>query len=302
MFGNKLGNVPAAVSVKVRDHYFKSYDSSPIYVKEKFAFEKKKVVGVVVCFTPCVNSHHFFDCPLADYSMMNYLAKEGFKVFAYDPRGFGSSSRPLNGTSITYEVELKDAEALVNFVLAKTGTKTISIVAFGAGAQVACGHAIRHPEQVDALALMDFVWKFHPPLSSEFKEILLNQANGYLPLSVVADFFDHQARFASPEILAWIHSTFTVAPVGPILTAFDLPLIKPAEKIRAGVLIIRGTEVEITSEADSFDFLSEISSQIRAIDVLEGAGPVPSLEKEHYQTVLKDIGWFLARFGSNIEE
>jgi len=295
--GVLLGSAYAAVSVRARDHYFKSYDGSTIYVKEKFVFEKKKIAGVVVCFTPCIYTHHFYDCPVSDYSLMDYLARKGFKVFAYDPRGFGSSYRSPDGKSITYEVELKDAEALVNFVLAKTGAKTVSMVAFGSGAQVACGHALRYPEQVNSLVLMDFLWKFFPePLSPQFKEMLLNQPNGYLPLSVVADFFNKQLCFASPEILAWVHSTFTVAPVGPILTAFDpLPLIKPAEKIRAPVLIIRGTEAGITSEADSFDFLSKISSQIRAIDFLEGAGPVPSLEREHYQTVLKDIGWFLTK-------
>jgi pimeloyl-ACP methyl ester carboxylesterase len=297
------GDATTVTDVVAKNHYFKSFDRKTIHVKEKYSVGMDRHDRIVVCFPPCIYSHNFFDCPVSDYSIMDYLADKGFKVYAYDPRGFGSSNHPLDGTSITYEVELKDAEALVNFVLGKTGAKTVSMVAFGSGAQVACGHAIRHPEQVDALALMDFVWKFHPPLSLEFKEILLNQANGYLPLSVVADFFDKQLRFASPEILAWVHSTFTVAPVGPILTAFDpFPLIKPAEKIRARVLIIRGTEAGITSEADSFDFLSKISSQIRAIDVLEGAGPVPSLERKHYQTVLKDIGWFLARFVSNIEE
>jgi len=58
----------------------------------------------------------------------------------------------------------------------------------------------------------------------------------------------------------------------------------------------------VTSESDSFDFLKTIDGQVRAYDILKCAGPVPSLEKRHYKTVLGDIAWFLARFGSNIEE
>jgi len=290
-------NFCTAASVVTKDHYFRSFDDKTIFVKEKSGVEKSSFRGAVVCFPPCIYSHHFFDCPVSDYSLMDDLAGQGFRVFAYDPRGFGSSYQPPDGRSITYEVELRDAEALVNFVLNETDAKTVSIVAFGSGAQVACGHALRYPEQVNALALMDFVWRVSPePLSPKFKEMLLGQPNGYLQLFLVADFFDRLLRLTTPEILDWVKSTFTKAPVGPLLTAFEpMPLIKPVAKIKASVLIIRGTQAGITSEADSFDFLSKISSQIRAIDVLEGGGPVPSLEKKHYRTVLKDIAWFLSR-------
>jgi len=295
ILGLIVGGASAGNHIVTKNHYFKSFDGNKIYVKEKYANPGEKFTGILICFPPCIYTHHFYDCPISDYSIMDYLAKKGFRVFAYDPRGFGLSYRPSDGRSVTYEVELKDAEALVGFVFAKTGAKAVSMVAFGSGAQVACGHAVNHPAQVDALVLMDFVWKFEP-LSLEFKEKLLNQPKGYLQLSNVADFFDKQLRFASPEILAWVHSTFTVAPIGPMLTAFDpFPLIKPPEKLRARVLIIRGTQAGITSEADSFDFLGKISSQIRAIDIFDGAGPVPSLEKRHYQMVLKDIAWFLRK-------
>jgi pimeloyl-ACP methyl ester carboxylesterase len=289
----------AALQVVAKEYYCKSLDERNIYVKGKHAVADKKPARIVVCFPPCVYSHHFFDCPLSDYSLMDYLARKGFEVFAYDPRGFGSSYHPPDGRSVTYESEQKDAEALIQFVLAQTGARTVSMVAYGSGTTVACGYALRHPEQVDALALMDFVWMVSqanqfPP---GFKEMLLNQPNGYLKLSRLSDMFDALMRpFVDPEILTWVNATFDEAPVGPFLKVFNpLPFFKPADRIKASVLIIRGSEAGITSEADSLDFLSKTGSRIRALDVLEGAGPVPSLEKEQYRTVLKDIAWFLAR-------
>ena len=289
----------ASISIQVvgKDHYFESFDGEILYAKEKYAILEHRFPKVVICFPPCIYSHHFFDCPISDYSLMNHLTQKGFKVFAYDPRGFGSSYRPADGRSITYEVELKDAKALVDFVMAESGERAVSMVAFGSGSQVACGHALRHPKQVDALALMDFVWKVFPePLPSQFQEMLLSQPNGYLQTSLVTNFFDELLHLATPEVRAWVNSTFTEAPIGPFLTAFEpMPLIKPVDQVQASILIIRGTQAGITSEADSFDFLRGISSQVRAIDVLEGAGPIPSLEKNHYQLVLKDITWFLSR-------
>jgi len=291
--------MPEALGVVAKNYYCKSFDGRALYVKEKHAIANKMPDRVVVCFPPCLHDHQFFDCPISDYSLMDYLATKGFRVFAYDPRGFGSSYHPPDGRSITYESEQKDAEALVQFVLAQSGARTVSMVGYGSGTTLACSYALRYPEQVDALALMDFVWmvsqaNHFPP---DFKEMLLNQPNGYLKLSRISDMFDALMRpVVDPEILAWVNTTFTEAPVGPFLKVFNpLPFFKPADTIKASLLIIRGSEAGITSEADSLDFLSKTGSQVRALDVLEGAGPVPSLEKEHYRTVLQDIAWFLAR-------
>lgn len=285
------------VQVVAKDYYFESFDGRNIYAKEKYALERPMSKKVIVCFSPCIYTHHFFDCPLSDYSVMEYLARKGFRVFAYDPRGFGLSYLPPDGRSITYEVELKDAESLVNFVLAQTGAQSVSTVAFGTGAQIACGHALHHSGQVNDMVLMDFFWKGLPePPPSDLKERLLSQPNGYIQLSLVNDFFDRLLRFTSSEILEWVHSVFTRAPIGPLLMAFEtMPLIKPAIQIKASVLIIRGTQAEVTSEQDSFNFLGNIGGQMRAIDVLEGAGPVPSLEERHYRRVLEDMAWFLTR-------
>ncbi len=287
-----------ASRVLSKEHRFKSFDGEILVCKEKSPSPEEGFAGVVVCLPPCIYSHKFFDCPVADYSVMDYLAARGFRIFALDPRGFAPSFRPMDGRSITYEVELKDAEALVCFVLLETQAAAVSMVAYGSGAQVACGHALRHPEQVKAMALMDFIWKRSQQHSSlQFKEVLLSQPNGYLKQTLIADGFEEIFQgFVAPEVVAWINSTFTEAPVGPFLTNFEpLPMIKPAEEIRAATMIIRGTRAGITSEEDSLDFLGHICGEIRLLDVLEGAGPIPSLEKGSYNRVLKDISWFLSR-------
>ena len=281
----------------IKDHYFESYDGATMYVKEKYMSLENGSSKVFVCHPSGGCSHHFFDCPISDYSLMDHLANEGFRVFAYDPRGFGSSYHPPDGRSVTYEVLLKDTEALVNFVLAETKAKSVSMMGFGLGAQVVCGHAALHPDQVDALVLMEFSYKVLASLPLDVKEMLLRQPNGYWKLSLLSELFGRLFRFVSPEVQAWFNSTFTVAPVIPFFTAHDspLPLIKPVEKIQASVFVIYGTKAELTTEADCFDFLSSISSQIRVIDIIEGGGATPSMEKDHYRKVLKDIVWFLSR-------
>src|SRR4030042_4456696 len=254
---------------------------------------------VVVCNSAGGFSHHLFDCPISDHSLMDHLAKEGFRVFAYDYRGFVSSYHPPDGRSITFEVQLKDTEALVNFVLAETKAKSVSMLGYGIGTEIACSHAARHPDQVDGLVLSDFVWKvLVTPLPLELKEMLLRQPNGYYTMSSLGGFLAWISRNMSPELLPWLGSTFTEAeiPVGPIITLTEpLPLVKDVKNIQAPIFIIYGAKAEIPTEADSFDFLSSISSQIRAIEIIEDGGACPPLEKDHYRKVLKDIVWFLSK-------
>ena len=284
----------------IKDHYLKSYDGATIYVKEKYMSLENRSAKVVVCNASAPCTHHMFDCPVSDYSLMDHLAKEGFRVFAYDYRGFGSSYHPPDGRSVTLEVQLKDTEALVNFVLVETKAKSVSMLGYGIGTEIACSHAARHPDQVDALVTVDFCWKVcalqFPP---DLKEMLLRQPNGYFKMSSFGDFFTMIFRsFVSPEIRAWFESTFMVVdiPVGPLITLIGpLPLVKDVKNIQAPVFIIYGAKANIPTEADMFDFLSSISSQIRAIDILEGGGPCPPVEKDQYRKVLKDIAWFLSR-------
>ena len=285
----------------IKDHYLKSYDGATIYIKEKYMSLENRSAKVVVCNSAGGFSHQVFDCPVSDYSLMDHLAKEGFRVFAYDYRGFGSSYHPPDGRSVTFEVQLADTEALVNFVLAETKAKSVSMLGSGIGTEIACSYAASHPDQVDGLVLSDFVWKvLVTQLPLEIKEMLLKQPNGYFKLSSLGGFAAWISRAFSPELLPWLGSTFTEAeiPVGPLITLTGaLPLVKDVEKIQAPILIIYGAKADIPTEADSLDFLSSISSQIRAIDIIEGGGAYPPLEKDHYRKVLKDIAWFLSRQG-----
>jgi hypothetical protein len=49
-----------------KDHHFKSFDGELLYVKEKYAVVENRLPNVVICFPPCIYSHHFFDCPISD--------------------------------------------------------------------------------------------------------------------------------------------------------------------------------------------------------------------------------------------
>ena len=73
-----------------------------------------------------------------------------FKLFFYDHRGEGRSGRPLLNT-ITFEQLADDANALREIL----GYDKIGIIGHSAGGCIALNYAIRHPENISYLILID---------------------------------------------------------------------------------------------------------------------------------------------------
>jgi pimeloyl-ACP methyl ester carboxylesterase len=78
-----------------------------------------------------------------------YLARR-HRVVAFDPRGNGRSSRPIDGAAYAEAAFAEDALA----VLDATGTERAIVVALSLGAQRALILAARHPERVAGLVLI----------------------------------------------------------------------------------------------------------------------------------------------------
>jgi pimeloyl-ACP methyl ester carboxylesterase len=124
-----------------------------------------------------------FDVPYQDYSWMAYLANAGFDVFAMDMTGYGRSTRPLvmndpcnlpasqqaryvpalieAPCAATYPQQLTtiasdwhDIAAVVDYIRARRGVDTVSLVGWSLGGPRAGGFAAQHPDKVHKLVLL----------------------------------------------------------------------------------------------------------------------------------------------------
>src|SRR5688572_6175819 len=122
-----------------------------------------------------------FDVPHQDYSWMAYLARAGFDVFSMEHTGYGRSTRPAvmddpcnlapkqqagivrtpasckpnaprNLSPITAEWE--EIDAVVDYLRALRGVKTVSLVAWSRGGPRAGGYAALHPDKVQRMVLL----------------------------------------------------------------------------------------------------------------------------------------------------
>jgi pimeloyl-ACP methyl ester carboxylesterase len=122
-----------------------------------------------------------FDVPHQDYSWMAYLARAGFDVFSMEHTGYGRSTRPAvmddpcnlapkqqaaivrsaagckpnpprNLSPITADWE--EINAVVDYLRALRGVKTVSLVAWSRGGPRAGGFAAQHPDKVHRMVLL----------------------------------------------------------------------------------------------------------------------------------------------------
>lgn len=77
------------MSISSRAHWIAVEPNVELFTLEKWIAPK---VFRVILLLPCAGSdHQCYDCPISDYSLMNFLARLGYRVFGVEFRGFGLS-------------------------------------------------------------------------------------------------------------------------------------------------------------------------------------------------------------------
>ena len=174
------------------DHFVPHVSSVPanagqvvgIHVREKIqARPSGKAAGRVVLFVHGVSvpSVPAFDLQYKTYSWMAYLARVGFRAYAMDLTGYGSSPRPMMDDPSNVNPEQQAAvvprplkapvapsyphqlntirddwneiDTVVDWLRRKHRVKRVSIVGFSAGGPRAGGYAARHPAKIHRVIL-----------------------------------------------------------------------------------------------------------------------------------------------------
>ncbi len=241
----------------------------------------------ILCLPGAGVDHRSFDCPIDDYSVLDFLAQQGYHAFGVDFRGFGQSTQPADGKTVTADLCLADTLKVMEYIRETTGGERISLLGISFGALVASMVAERAPELVDRLVLTGFFYAALNPiamqmLTPETMQAMAQAPNGYMP--ALPDLLRACMPTAEPDIVDWNLATFSYdIPNGPLLSAATLPLVRDPARITAPVLVINGAQEIFATEADSQDFLERISSFVKAFHLLPNAGHVPFFDRDYRQ-------------------
>lgn len=117
------------------------------------------------------SSGSLFDVPLGGFSFMDFLAANGYDVYAVDVRGYGGSTRPLemdappdeNAPLVRTDVGVRDLASAVDFILKRRGITRLNLVAMSWGGSVAGAYTVRNNDKVLKLALVAPLWLLDGP-------------------------------------------------------------------------------------------------------------------------------------------
>ncbi len=173
---------------------------------------RRKAPAVLMIHGATISVGPAFDLPFEDYSWMEYLASEGFDVFALDHTGYGLSPRPMmddpcnaspsqqqylapfpvpvsqQPCSASYPFALTtiqsdwdEIDTAVDYILRLRNIDRVNIIGYSRGGPRAGGYAALNPAKVDRMVLFAPVY---PPTTQNNPPAVLPAA-GY-PLTVTA--------------------------------------------------------------------------------------------------------------------
>lgn len=98
-------------------------------------------------------SSHEFDIDYQDYSLVRYLARNGYGVWQLDIAGFGRSGAVEDGFMVDSDFAAEDIHAAAEKIIRETGQETIDVLGWSWGTVTVSRFAARHPEMIGRLVL-----------------------------------------------------------------------------------------------------------------------------------------------------
>jgi len=289
-------------SVTAVDHWVQgvsALDGKPLklYVREKHASDPGAAAraGKVVLLAHGAGTPGSvaFDLQVAEpsatpYSLMDYLARRGFDVFAIDYQNYGRSDRHECGLCVTTQAAARDVDAAVDHIRKLRGVDNVHLLGWSWGTTVAGLYTMQQPEKVKRLVM------YAPPVhtgpqgqvpTAEFRTVTPDNSRGL---------FEAPATdLAAME--AWVKAVDQWGPKAPNGVFLDLnskmPITDP-KKIGAPTMIILGDLDRLTpiNQANLPGYFAALPNTDKQLIIIPRAGHALMVQKQRlrfYEEVAK---------------
>mgnify|MGYP001186430536 FL=1 len=234
------------------------------------------------------------------FSFMDFLAGEGFDVFAPDIRGFGRSTKPEAGVST--QDAAADLHAAITYILAVRGADKVNLVAWSWGTQYAGLDVIAHPGTVARYVAYAQMHKDSPDIITRRERLEVFRKSPYMEIPKAA----WTKRFASmtpesandPAVIAAFGSAAASvehkSPTGPHIDMTTLlPMVDPT-RISVPVMLIHGQYDDVADVPGLAPFFAALATPEKTYTIIPDAGHMAHLQAGHRQ-FQKEIAAFLKR-------
>ena len=245
-------------------------------------------------------SSHEFDVDYKDYSLVRFLAGQGYAVWKLDIAGFGHSGEVKDGFMPDSYYAAEDINAAVEKIVSESGSDKIDILGWSWGTVTASRFAAKHQEHIDRLVL-------YAPILSGLGKYEVNEPFHHNDWEHAADDFQRSAdgsfdlSITEPEMIemfcssCW-HYDKESSPNGgrrDICVDKSEKLID-LSKITVPTLVICGSNdpyLNFELVNDSTKALPEGSE----LEIIEGGAHVIMYEKPYYKEFQNKLSEFLVK-------
>jgi pimeloyl-ACP methyl ester carboxylesterase len=243
-----------------------------------------------------------FDLQIRDYSLMDFLANNGYDVWAIDIHGYGHSDKTDKDWSETQSAAA-DVGAAVEYIAKLRGVSTINVLGWSAGTQRAGLYAMQHPERVRKLILYAPRWKGTQDYLDQLRKRI---ENGGRPLSqyrintetaarsdFVAGELAQNPQYEEDVVAFYAREALRTDPQSPnaFVDYLNGPILDP-HRIIIPTMVIFGEYDNIAKEEDLLPFFSQLNTRDKQYVLLPHGGHALMLEKDHRRFQHEVLGFF----------
>jgi len=265
-------------------------DGIKLYVWEKYVGSPAGKGLIVLAHGSATAGKESFDLQVPgkpSYDLMDFLAREGFDVFAPDTRGFGRSTHP--DTHMTTQEASEDLNAVVDHVLKLRGGKRVSLLGWSWGTQYGGMFVIAHPEKVEKYVSYAQMHVDSPDIAKRRPRIEAFRKNAYITIAETG----WKPRFSSltpaeandPEVVdvyakaaAQVERKTATGPQLDMVTI--MPMVNP-RLIPVPTMIIHGQYDDVADLDGLLPFFRQLPNPYKKYVVVPNAGHMMHLQKGH---------------------
>ncbi|MFN7641157.1 MAG: alpha/beta fold hydrolase [bacterium] len=235
-----------------------------------------------------------------EYSLMDFLARQGFDVFALDVRGFGRSTKPEG--FLTTDQAASDLDAAADHILALRGVPKLNLLAWSWGTQYSGQFVMAHPQKVARYAAYAQMHAESSDLRARRERLATFQRTPYIRITEQG----WKLRFNSmtPETVndpvvmdAFAKSAALVetkSPTGPQVDLLTRQPLIDATRITVPVMMIHGQYDDVADLDGLWPFCKALPDPDKQYVGVPEGGHMLHLQKGHARLQHAVASWFSA--------
>jgi alpha-beta hydrolase superfamily lysophospholipase len=243
----------------------------------------------------------YWDIPIRDYSVMDYLAERGLDVYAVECRGYGKSTKP-NGLSVTAEAMAKDLKVVFSTIVKRSGVTKVSAAGHSSGGTVLMLGACLCPEILDRMMLIGAPYKTINPQFREYAMQVIEAARepgkDYVPNLHYKD-IEKRLDAHDEDVVTWyknvVEENYSTLPGGIFPSIIENPGASFVPRIQVPTLLFNGAKEYVVEGADSLALFTDIGAQDKGFIVQPNSFHLPYLEKRGHLGLQESIYFWVTK-------